>query len=66
MPLPKCIVDDDPSARRGLTRLIRVVGMKVKSFASAVDFLASDACDGPGCIVLDVRMPGLTGPQLQE
>ena len=60
------IIDDDPSARRGLTRLVRAAGMNAESFASATDFLASGKADGPGCIVLDVRMPGMTGPDLQE
>jgi FixJ family two-component response regulator len=60
------IIDDDPSARRGLTRLLRTAGMSTVSFASAADFLASGKCDGPGCIVLDVRMPEMTGPELQE
>ncbi len=40
--------------------------MNVESFASAGDFLASERCGGPGCIVLDVRMPDMTGPELQE
>jgi len=60
------IIDDDPSARGGLTRLIRATGMNAESFASAADFLASGKRDGPGCIVLDVRMPDMTGPELQE
>ena len=60
------IIDDDPSARNGLTRLVSVAGMKVESFASAKDFLASGKSEGPGCIVLDVRMPDMTGPELQE
>jgi FixJ family two-component response regulator len=60
------IIDDDPSARSGLTRLVRATGMNVESFASAADFLASGKRDGPGCIVLDVRMPDMTGPELQE
>jgi FixJ family two-component response regulator len=60
------IVDDDPSARRGLTRLVRAAGMNAISFASAGDFLASGRCSGPGCIVLDVQMPEMTGPELQE
>ncbi len=60
------IIDDDPSARRGLTRLVRATGMIVESFASAGDFLSSGKSDGPGCIVLDVRMPDMTGPELQE
>ena len=60
------IVDDDPSARRGLTRLIRAIGWRTEPFASATDFLESGRRDGPGCIVLDVRMPEMTGPELQE
>jgi FixJ family two-component response regulator len=60
------IIDDDVSARRGLTRLVRAAGMNAESFASAADFLASGKTDGPGCIVLDVSMPEMTGPELQE
>ena len=60
------IIDDDPSARRGLTRLVKASGMHVESFASAGDFLDSGKYGGPGCIVLDVRMPEMTGPELQE
>jgi FixJ family two-component response regulator len=60
------IIDDDPSARRGLTRLVRAAGMNVESFGSAKDFLSSGKLDGPGCIVLDVKMPEMTGPELQE
>jgi FixJ family two-component response regulator len=60
------IVDDDPSARRGLTRLVRAAGLNAESFASATEFLASERREGPGCIVLDVRMPEMTGPELQE
>jgi FixJ family two-component response regulator len=59
------IIDDDPSARRGLTRLIRAAGMPAQSFASAGDFLGSGKCGEPGCIVLDVKMPVMTGPELQ-
>lgn len=61
-----CIIDDDPSARRGLTRLVRAAGLAAQSFASAAEYLASDYRRGPGCIVLDVRMPEMTGPELQE
>jgi FixJ family two-component response regulator len=60
------IIDDDPSARRGLTHLVRAAGLNAQSFASAADFLASGLQAGPGCIVLDVRMPEMTGPELQE
>lgn len=60
------IVDDDPSARSGLTRLVRVAGFATESFRSAADFLAAGRSDEPGCIILDVQMPGMTGPELQE
>jgi FixJ family two-component response regulator len=60
------IIDDDPSARRGLTRLVRAAGLDAESFSSAGSFLASGKCDVPGCIVLDVRMPEMTGPELQH
>jgi len=59
------IVDDDPSARRGLARLVRAAGFNVEAFSSAREFLASSHGDGPGCIVLDVKMPGLGGLDLQ-
>jgi FixJ family two-component response regulator len=60
------IIDDDPSAIRGLARLVRAAGFKVETFTSAADFLDFGKLDGPGCIVLDVRMPKMTGPELQE
>jgi FixJ family two-component response regulator len=60
------VVDDDPSARRGLTRLVRAAGLNAESFSSGADFLESEHRDGPGCIVLDVQMPEMTGPELQE
>ncbi len=59
------IIDDDPSARRGLARLVKAAGMRQESFSSARDFLQSGKYGGPGCIVLDVRMPEMTGPELQ-
>ena len=59
------IIDDDTSARRGLSRLVRIAGFNTKAFASAGDFLASPHYNGPGCIVLDVKMPGLSGMDLQ-
>ncbi len=60
------IVDDDSSVRKGLTRLITASGMKTESFASARDFINSGNLDSPGCIILDVQMPEMTGPELQE
>ena len=60
------IVDDDPSVRKSLTRVMRSAGYEVEGFASAQEFLARETFAGPGCLVLDVRMPGLTGPDLQE
>jgi FixJ family two-component response regulator len=60
------IVDDEPFARRGLTRLVRAAGIPAESFASARDFLESGAWEGPGCIVLDVKMPEMSGPDLQR
>jgi FixJ family two-component response regulator len=60
------IIDDDPSALKGLTRLVKVAGMNFEAFASAKEFLASGKWKGTGCIVLDVRMPDMTGPELQD
>ena len=60
------IIDDDPSARNGLTNVVQAAGINVESFASAKDFIDSKRIEGPGCIVLDVKMPEVTGPELQE
>lgn len=59
------VVDDDPSIRKSLTRLIASVGFKVETFASAQEYLKQDPCEGPACLVLDVRMPGMSGLDLQ-
>jgi FixJ family two-component response regulator len=60
------VVDDDDDVRRALARLIESVGLNVESFASAQEFLQRSAPSGPACIVLDVRMPGLSGLDLQQ
>jgi FixJ family two-component response regulator len=60
------IVDDNPSVRKSLTRLLAAAGYSVEAFASAREFLARPPHPGPCCLLLDVRMPGLTGIQLQE
>jgi len=59
------IIDDDLSVRRGLSRLIRAAGFNAETFSSAQRFLEREHYDGVGCIVLDVQMPGLSGPDLQ-
>ena len=60
------IVDDDPSVRRSLERLIRSVGWKAEPFASAQEFLASSRAEALSCLVLDLQMPGLSGLDLQK
>jgi FixJ family two-component response regulator len=60
------IVDDDVSARDALESLVRSAGLKVEVFDSAQEFLKRGRTDGPSCLVLDVRMPGLTGLELQQ
>jgi FixJ family two-component response regulator len=60
------VVDDDAAMRDSLKDLIRSVGLRVELFTSAQDFLRSERPDVPGCLVLDVRMPGLSGLDLQR
>ena len=60
------VVDDDPSVRRGLSRLLASAGFRSETFASAEEFLGQEPYHGLGCIILDVRMPGLTGTDLQD
>ncbi len=60
------VLDDDASVRSSLERLVRSVGLEVQSFPSAAEFLDHDVPDRPSCVVLDVRMPGLSGLDLQE
>jgi RNA polymerase sigma factor (sigma-70 family) len=60
------IVDDDPSVRKGLGRLVRSAGHRAETFASARDFLQREPHVGLCCLVLDVRMPGQSGLELQE
>ncbi len=59
------VVDDDASIREALAGLIRSVGLKVETYASAQEFLARPPPDVPGCLVLDVSLPGLSGLDLQ-
>jgi FixJ family two-component response regulator len=60
------IVDDDLSVRRSTERLLRAAGLNVQTFSSARDFLRHPRPEGPACLVLDVRMPGLSGMDLQR
>jgi FixJ family two-component response regulator len=60
------VVDDDPSIRDALTSLLRSVGLRVETFESARAFLTRQPSDVPGCLVLDVRLPGLSGLDLQR
>jgi FixJ family two-component response regulator len=60
------VVDDDAMIRDGLKSLIRSVGLRVEAFASAQEFMARNCPDAPACLVLDVRMPGVSGLDLQR
>ena len=60
------IVDDDTSVRTALKRLIQYLGFKVETFDSAQAFLKRESHDGPACLVLDIRMPGMSGIELQQ
>ena len=60
------VVDDDSDVRKAMDTLLRSVGLKVRTFASAAEFLRSKLSDVPGCLVLDVRMPGMSGLDLQS
>ena len=59
-------VDDDASMREALSRLFRSIGMRAQLFASAEDFLLCKRPEAPACLVLDVRLPGLSGLELQR
>lgn len=61
-----CIVDDDESVRRSLARLFRAAHLPAETFASAKAFLSRAEHDGPSCLVLDLRMPGPDGLELQQ
>src|SRR5213596_2619937 len=60
------LIDDDASVRRGVSRLLRSAGYSSEAFASAPDFLTRDQHPGPACVVVDVRMPGINGMDLQD
>ncbi len=61
-----CIVDDDTEFRDSVARLLRSVSINIREFASVPEFLSAPSSDGPTCLVLDVRMPGRSGLELQR
>ena len=60
------VVEDEPDVRISLKRLLRSVGLEARTYASAQEFLRSERPDAPACLVLDVRLPGLSGLDLQQ
>ena len=60
------VVDDDESVRESLPDLLREFGFAARAFASAEEFLLSDCVDQTRCLILDVAMPGMSGPELQH
>ncbi len=60
------VIDDDPSVRKALERLLRSAGHEPMTFASALEFLDFTHLDAPGCVILDIKMPGLDGLELQD
>ena len=60
------VVDDDPSVRRSIKRLIASVGLQVELFGSAQEFLLGKRPDAPSCLVLDIRLPGISGLDFQH
>ena len=65
-PLLVSVVDDDESVRESLPDFLRQVGFSAEAFSSAEEFLASDIVDETRCLLLDVAMPGMSGPDLQQ
>ena len=60
------VIDDDPSIRRAIKRLVESVGLRVEALGSAKEFLRTKVPDVPGCLILDVRLPGISGLELQR
>jgi FixJ family two-component response regulator len=64
-PLPS-VVDDDESIRDSLSDLIKEFGFAARAFSSAQEFLSSGSVDETSCLILDIAMPGMTGPELKS
>jgi FixJ family two-component response regulator len=60
------VIDDDPEFRDSVARLLRTIGLNTRQFSSVAEFLKADPPEGPTCLVLDVRMPGRSGLELQR
>jgi FixJ family two-component response regulator len=60
------VVDDDESVRESLPDLLGELGFAARTFSSAEEFLTSDCIDQTGCLILDIAMPGMSGPELQR
>jgi FixJ family two-component response regulator len=60
------LIDDDASVRKGVSRLLRSAGYRHETFGSASDFLTREQHSGPACLIVDVRMPGINGMDLQD
>jgi FixJ family two-component response regulator len=60
------VIDDDPDMRAAMRRLLKSVGLRVELFETAQDFLQKEIADGPRCLVLDVRLPGMSGLDVQQ
>src|SRR5260370_1012593 len=55
------VIDDDPEMRAAMQRLLKTVGLHAEAFASAKDFLQRNLPEGPSCLILDIRLPGMSG-----
>src|ERR1700722_17455847 len=60
------VIDDDPSVRRAIKRLVESVGLHVEALGSAKEFLTTEGPNIPSCLILDVRLPGISGLELQR
>ena len=65
-PVLVCVVDDDDSMRESLPDLLREFGLRSRAFASPADFLQSTVVDEAKCLILDMAMPGMSGPELRR
>ena len=65
-PLLSVVVDDDESVRESLPDLLREFGFEARAFSSAEEFLSSGCMDETSCLILDIAMPGMSGPELQQ